>query len=405
MVRHDAVHHIGVFVVLPGKLGAQGYVRALALVVHCLADVMQQAGALRQSDVRTQLCGHQACEVAHFDGVLQHVLAIAGTEPQAAQQLDEFVVNPVLVGFEDRVLPGFADLVLHFLPGFFNHLFDPGGVNPSVHNQLFNRDPRDFPADRIERRHDHGFRRIVDNQVDACCGFQRPDVPAFTADDPALHVVIRQVDHADRALGHVVCRTLLDRQGDDVPGFLFPVFLRLGFNIPHHGGGVMISVPLDLFDHELLCFVPRQAGNPFQFAQLSVFQLGNFLFLLCEVCNLFIQVLLAGFQVIRFLLQCFLTLDQAAFILLDFVPPFADFTFVLSALPVVFSFGLQDFFLGFQHLFLLVIFRFPHRVIIQAAGIFLCPVNFLFRITLPVQITEYRTKDTCYNGNPDCENG
>ena len=243
------------------------------------------------------------------------------------------------------------------------------------------------------------------NQVDARRRFQRPDVPAFTADDPALHVVVRQVDYADRALGHVVSRALLDRQGDDVPGLLFPVFLGLALDIPHHGGRVVVSVLLDLLNHDLLRFVAGHSGHALQLVQLAVFQLLDFLFLLCEVGDLFVQVLLAGFQVIRFLFQGFFPLDQAAFVLLDFVPALPDFALVFGTFPVIFSLGLQDFFLGFQHLFLLVVFRFPDRVVIQAAGIFLCPVNFLFGVTLPVHIADQHTEDTRYNGNPDCKNG
>ena len=116
VVRHDAVNNVVVLVVFPGQLGAQGHVRAFALVVNGLADVMQQSGALGQLHVRAQLRGHQARQVAHLDAVLQHVLAVRSPEPQPPQQLHQLVVNAVLVRFENGVLAGFADLVVNFLP-------------------------------------------------------------------------------------------------------------------------------------------------------------------------------------------------------------------------------------------------------------------------------------------------
>ena len=181
--------------------------------------------------------------------------------------------------------------------------------------------------------------------------------------------------------------TLLDGHGDDVAGFLFAFFLRLGFDFTHLGGGVMEGFLLDAVDHQLLGRFAVQAGDPFQFSQLLGLELFQLVFLLGQVSHFVVQGFFAGFQVAGLLVQGFLTLDQAAFILLDFVAAFPDFPFILRTFPVVFCLRLQDFLLGFQHFFLLVIFCFADGVVIQTFGIIFRPFDFLFGEILPVGIS------------------
>ena len=52
--------NVRAFAVLAGELAAQRYVRAFGLVVHGLADIVQQAGALGQRDIRAEFSGHDA---------------------------------------------------------------------------------------------------------------------------------------------------------------------------------------------------------------------------------------------------------------------------------------------------------------------------------------------------------
>ena len=58
---------------------------AFDLVVHGLADVVQQTRALGSLNVQTQLRGHQAHQVRDFDGVLQDILRKTVPKAQAAQ--------------------------------------------------------------------------------------------------------------------------------------------------------------------------------------------------------------------------------------------------------------------------------------------------------------------------------
>ena len=123
-------------VILAGQLSADGHVGALLLMVDGFADVMQQAGALGQLNVRPQLRSHHAAQVADFDGMLEHVLAVAGAVAKTAQQLDQFGMDAMLTGLEHGLLAGLPDLVLHLLAGLFHALFDAGGMDSPVHDQF-----------------------------------------------------------------------------------------------------------------------------------------------------------------------------------------------------------------------------------------------------------------------------
>ena len=123
--------------------------------------------------------------------------------------------------------PGHAGLVGGLLAGLAHDrvdlgarlgddLLDPARVDPAVGDQLGDREPGDLAADRVEARQDDRLGRVVDDQVDAGGLLERPDVAALAADDPALHLVRRQVDDRDGVLGRVVRGDPLDGGHDDV---------------------------------------------------------------------------------------------------------------------------------------------------------------------------------------------
>ena len=150
--------------------------RALGLVVNALADIVQEARALGQRHVRAQLGGHHAGQVADLNGVLEHVLAVAGAVAQTAQDLDQLMVDAVLVRFKDGLFARLADLLIHFLAGLLHHFLDAGGMDAAVHDQALHRNARDLAPDGIKGADNHRFGRVVDDQVHAGSGFQRADV-------------------------------------------------------------------------------------------------------------------------------------------------------------------------------------------------------------------------------------
>src|SRR5450756_1567172 len=90
VVRLDGVAHALRLAVLLAELLRDVGVRTVDLVVHGLADVVQQAGALGDLDVGAQLGGHDAGEMGDLDGVVEHVLAVAGAVLEAPEDSDEF---------------------------------------------------------------------------------------------------------------------------------------------------------------------------------------------------------------------------------------------------------------------------------------------------------------------------
>ena len=177
--------------------------RALDLVRHRLADVVQKRGALRRLDAGAELGGHDPAEVHDLEGVLEHVLAVARAVAQAAEDLDELLVEVPAVRLEHGLLPGLLDVVLDLRLRLVVHLLDPRRMDAPVLDQLHERQLRGLAADAVERREDDGLRRVVDDEVDAGQVLERADVPALPADDAALHVVGRELDERDGRLGRV----------------------------------------------------------------------------------------------------------------------------------------------------------------------------------------------------------
>ena len=67
-----------------------------------------------------------------------------------------------------------------------------GGLNASIGDELFQCDPRNFTANRVKAGKGDRLRGIVDDEVNASLGLKSPDVPALTANDTALHLIVGQ---------------------------------------------------------------------------------------------------------------------------------------------------------------------------------------------------------------------
>ncbi|MPN19918.1 hypothetical protein SDC9_167293 [bioreactor metagenome] len=70
--------------------------------------------------------------MGNFNGVLQHILSIAGTEMQPSQKLHQFGMNSVDTGIENSLFPGVSYALIHFFFGFFHHFLNTGRMNASV---------------------------------------------------------------------------------------------------------------------------------------------------------------------------------------------------------------------------------------------------------------------------------
>src|SRR5207244_11569486 len=124
-----------------------------------------------------------------LERVLGRVLAVARPVAQAAEDLPQLLVEVAAVRLEDRLFPGLPDELLDLRLRLVVRLLDPRRMDPAVLDQLREGHLRDLAAKAVERREDDRLRRVVDDEVDPREVLERPDVPALTPDDAALHVV------------------------------------------------------------------------------------------------------------------------------------------------------------------------------------------------------------------------
>ena len=142
--------------------------------------------------------------------MLQNVLAIAGAVMETAQHLHQLGVEVADAALEHGAPSLGLDGGLHLTAGLLHHFLDMGGMDTAVSDQLFQCQPGDLPADRLEAGDGDGLRCIVDDEIHTGQSLDGTDVAALAADDTALHLVIGQGNHTDGQLGHGVRRAALD---------------------------------------------------------------------------------------------------------------------------------------------------------------------------------------------------
>ena len=190
-MRADGGDDVRRFAAGLGDLGAEGRVRAVALEVHGLAQVVQQAGPARDVHAAADFGGHRPGQMRDFDGVAQDILAVAGAEHQLAQQTLDFRMQAADAGLDGGALARFLDALFGKLAGFLDGLFDAPRVDAPVADQSGQGDLGNLAANRIEGRYDDGLRGVIYDQVHAGELLEGADVSALAADDPAFHLVAR----------------------------------------------------------------------------------------------------------------------------------------------------------------------------------------------------------------------
>jgi hypothetical protein len=298
---------------LPGD----GRVRALDLVGHRLADIVQEGRALGRLHARPELGGHHTRQVRALERVLEDVLAVARPVAEAAEDLDELLVHLPAVRLEDGLLPGLADEVVDLRLRPVVHLLDAGRVDAAVLDELDQRQLGHLAADSVERREHDRLRGVVDDEVDAGEVLEGADVPALAADDPPLHVVRGQLDDRDRRLRGVARRHPLKRVGDEIPRTTLGV--RAGFllELAHHAGQVVAHELLRALQHLRLRLLDGEARDPLQLLQLVVLGLLGLLLELLEVRLPVQEPLLAPLELGELAVDLLLFGDDALFDLGD----------------------------------------------------------------------------------------
>jgi hypothetical protein len=190
--------------------------------------------------------------------MFEHILPVAGAVAQFAQRAHQLMMESVNAHFEYGALPRLSDLGLDFLAGFGDHLFDAGRMDPAVHDEFFQRDAGDLPADGIESRQDDSLGCVVDDEVDTGRSLQRADIASLATDDAPLHVVGGQRHHSYGAFGHMVGRALLNGAADDLAGPLGGVVARFVLDLPDHDRRVVARFLLNVPDQRFPGRLHRQ---------------------------------------------------------------------------------------------------------------------------------------------------
>src|SRR5690606_22176111 len=135
-------------------------------------------------------------QISRLQRVPQDVLAIARAVVQSAHHLADARVQTLDVGLDGRLLAQTHNALLHLLLNLLDDLLDAGWVDATIIQQLLQRLGGDRTTHRVKAGDHHHARRVVDDHVYARGLFERADVAAFAADDPALHVVAGNRDRA-----------------------------------------------------------------------------------------------------------------------------------------------------------------------------------------------------------------
>ena len=252
-------------------------------------------------------------------------------------------------GLEAGPFAFLADGPVHFLAGLFHHVLDPGGMDPAVGDQLFQCQTGNFPADRVKAGNGDGFGSVINNQIHTGNGFQSADVPAFTADDSALHLIVGQVHNRNRGFGCMVGSTALDGSGNHFSGLFIGLILHLCFNFLDLHGSFVANVIFDGLQQALLGLLLGQTGNLFQLFQVLLLDLLHLCLGLIHISHAAGELFFFSFKGIRLFVQRFFLLLETAFLLAQFRATLFDFFFVFGT-------GSVDFILGFQEHFLFTVF-------------------------------------------------
>src|SRR4051794_1123698 len=342
VVGRDPVHDLERHVVLLGDARADAGVRPLDFVVDGLADVVEQAADLGSLDVGAQLGRDDRGDVARLDRVHEDVLAVRRAVLQPPEQLEQVrrqARDPRVVGC---LVTGLADDEVDLRARLRDDLLDAAGVDPAVGDELRDRDPRDLPPDGVEPGEDDGLRRVVDDQVDAGRLLERADVAALAADDPALHLVARQVDDAHRVLRGVVRGDPLHRRDDDLARLLLRLVARPALDRPCDLHGVVLGFLADRLEQDALRVLGRQPRDLLQRGNPLLAQLRERLALALEVPLAIVDLAALVLEHVRALVELLVARQETPLEVLELRALLAGLLVGLALLAQLLALRLED---------------------------------------------------------------
>ena len=255
------------------EVGADDVVRPLDLVRQHLADVVQERRAADDVDVGPDLRGQHGADVRRLDRVLQLVLAVRRAELEPTDDLDDLGVQAGHAGLVGRRLAFLLDLLLDLLLGLGDDLLDARRMDAPVLDELGQRQARDLAAHRIEARQGHRVGRVVDDQVDTGCRFERADVAALAADDAALHLLVGDGHDGGRDLADGVARVALNGHRQDLARLRLRRLTRLHLDQTRASAGFGAHLLVDALQQQRARLVARQRGDALDGRDLVAAQL------------------------------------------------------------------------------------------------------------------------------------
>ena len=95
-----------------------------------------------------------------------------------------------------------------------------------------------------------GFRRIINNDIDAGNLFKGADIAALAADDAALELFTGQIDGRDGQFSDIIAGNTLNREADDLAGVALGLIVGLQFKFADAAGGFIAGIAFDLSEDQ-----------------------------------------------------------------------------------------------------------------------------------------------------------
>ena len=227
MVGLDGVDNLRTLAVSAGELSADNRVRALDLMVNGLAKVVEKAGALSGSLVKTELGSHNPAKSGNLDRVGKDVLTERGAVTKGTESPYKLGVKVVDAGVESSLLSSLTDALVDKRFSLLIELLDAGGVNTAIGDEVLESHASRLATDRVEARENNRLGGIVNDKRNTGNLLKGTDIAPLATNDTALEVIGGNVNGSHRDLAGLVGSAALNRGGNDLPGS----FVGLGANI------------------------------------------------------------------------------------------------------------------------------------------------------------------------------
>ena len=116
----------------------------------------------------------------------------------------------------------------------------------------------DLTANRIEARNHDGLRGIINYDLNAGSGLECTNVTTLTPDDTALHLVVVNMEHADRVLDSSLSGHTLDGLDDNLLGLCISIELGLVHDLIDIAGSSRLGLILHRLYQTSFCLLSTE---------------------------------------------------------------------------------------------------------------------------------------------------